>query len=400
MNDENEDFIQLESLSQQQLMELRSRIEGKLAENGATSATAPLQQACRLFTVSEGVRHLNKGQLEALSKAFAAWVEDARDLRTRRSRKRVNLVYQVLRYSGARLGEVLALDEDKDIDFAAGSVRFCETRFASDDSESRQQYREVPLPRELVEQIRHWCDNNRPPNGPHSDKKKRERLFCLDQGFLRRKFQEQQKRSGLPKELLNPRVLRNSRAVELLQGGLPLRAVQTLLGHSRTDFTSSFVTLAEEDLKNIVQTYCDKEFGMETSARNTFTGRVLQVNAGPVLCEIVLKTDSGFEVAAVITNQSREKLGLKEGRSCTALVKATWVTLQKGDKEPPTSIRNAFPGVVTSIQKDGVAAEVQGVLADGTPVCALITADSLRKLGIEEQDPFVFLFTAMSVIIT
>jgi len=43
---------------------------------------------------------------------------------------------------------------------------------------------------------------------------------------------------------------------------------------------------------------------------------------------------------------------------------------------------------------------VDGSLDDGTPVCALVTAGSFEKLGIGEGDRFIFMFKAMSVIIS
>lgn len=387
---------QLHHMSDDQLLELEKCVSDLLSTRHSNGYTANppvgLMPACRLLTVSEGVRRLDKAQLETLAQAFGAWVEEARDSRTRRSRERVFIIFLVLRYTGARLGEVLTLDEHADIDFGQGLVILRRNGEEGNDREVRH----VPLPEDVVERIRIWCETNVYPT--HATEG--ERLFRLDQGFLRRKFYEQEKRCALPRELLNPRVLRNSRAIELLQGGMPMRAVQALLGHTTADLVSSYVTLADEDLKNITQQYCRVEFSMETSARNTFHGTVIRVVSNPVLSEVVLKTDSGYEVAAVITNQSREKLGLAEGKPATALVKATWVILDKGAPPLATSPRNAFPGVVTSVISDDVVTEVQGKLADGTPVCALVTAGSFKKLKIGEGDSFVFMFKAMSVIVS
>lgn len=388
MKHTNSNISNIRRLSDGQLYDLREQVEAELTHRGAHAAhAASLPPACRMFTVSEGVRRLDKTQIDALTAAFDAWTEAARDHRTRRSRERVRIVYLVLRYTGARLGEVLSLDEERDIDFASGTVRI---PAATDNAE--EGVRELPLPEIVLEYIRMW--RARPKD------ERRERLFDLDQGFLRRKFYEQEERCGLSRELLNPRVLRNSRAVELLQGGMPMRAVQALLGHSKMDFTSSYVTLADNDLKHIIQFHCKKEFGMETSARNTFTGKVIRVESTPVLSEVTLKTDAGYEITAIITNQSREKIGLEVGMSASALVKATWVILEKGKVPADSSARNAFPGKVTRLASDGVVVDVQGQLSDGTHVCALLTANSMEKLDIKEGDDFVFMFKAMSVIIS
>lgn len=380
----------LDQLSDQQLLALRKRVEMAISSRESLhDGAARFEKVCRLFTVAEGVRRLHVHQLATLRSAFEEWVRDARDDRTKRSRERVLIVFLVLRYTGARLGEVLSLDEHADIDFDRGEV-FIGGR------ENTRDVRAVPLPQDVLTCIRQWLEQN----GNSGGGAKGERLFALDQGFLRRKFYEQMKRSGIAKDLLNPRILRNSRAIELLQGGMPMHAVQSLLGHTKTDFTASYVTLADDDLRNIIHHHCNKEFGMETSARNSFSGVVTKVVANPVVAEITIRTESGYEVSSVITRMSCDKLGLAEGKRASALIKAPWVMLEKAATPTSSSARNTFPGVVTHVVSDDVVADVQGKLMDGTPVCALITAESLRKLNIGVGDSFFFMFKAMNVIIS
>ncbi|MGE4557503.1 MAG: TOBE domain-containing protein [Desulfovibrionaceae bacterium] len=394
MTPQQTDDHTLQSLSDEQLLNLRRTVDAALSERGSRAdgpdALAKQLPACRMFTVSEGVRRLDKRQLETLSQSFEAWAKAARDSRTERSRERVLLVFLVLRYTGARLGEALALDERKDFDLERNVVTI-------NSHAGNGEGREVPLPQEVIDRLKSWLEKN-PPGPPGTNAG--ERLFNLDQGFLRRKFYEQEKRSGLSRELLNPRALRNSRAIELLQGGMPMRAVQALLGHTKADFTASYVTLAEGDLKNIIQQYCSKEFGMQSSARNTFVGKVVSIASTPVLCEVVLETDCGHEVAAVITVQSLENLGLAVGKQATARVKATWVSLEKAEGPSPSSSRNAFIGLVKEIACDEVTTEVRGELSDKTPVCALVTNESRERLEVEVGGSYYFIFKAMSVIIS
>ncbi len=381
----------LNRLSDRQLQALRASVESAISRRHTSvhGESARFDSANQLFTVSEGVRRLHAHQLDALRNAFEHWVQEARDDRTRRSRERVFLIFLVLRFTGARLGEVLALDAETDVDFEQAEVRI-------GGRDTSREPREVPLPQDVLDRIRQWMERD----ADHGASGTRERLFALDQGFLRRKFYEQERRSGIARELLNPRILRSSRAVELLQGGMPMHAVQSLLGHTRTDFTASYVTLAEDDLRHIIQHYCNKEFGMETSARNSFSGTVTKVETNPVVAEVIFKTDSGYEISSVITRQSCDKLGLAKGKRVSALVKATWVILEKASVPTTSSARNTFPGVVTKVVSDDVVADVQGKLMDGTPVCALVTAESLRKLDIGEGDSFFFMFKAMNVIIS
>ena len=385
---------QLDALSDDDLLELRKRIDATLATRGSPSIRQPLcatpASACRFFTVSHGVRRLDRTQLAALTKSFEEWVDRSRDFRTRRSRERVLIIFLVLRYTGARLGEVLALDEHKDIDVSQSIVHIRDgSGYGAD--------REVPVPRDVAERIQSWCeetsDHLSPERGPES-------LFNLDQGFLRRKFYEQEARCHLSRDLLNPRVLRNSRAIELLQGGMPMRAVQALLGHSKTDFTAAYVTLSEDDLRTIIRQHCTMEFGMETSARNTFRGNVAEITSNTVTSEIVLRTDSDYEIEALITNRSRTRLGLKKGNPVLAMVKATWVKVEKPEAPMIVNARNAFWGTITEVLNDGSNAEVQGLLEDETPVCALLSGEKLRELGVGQGDTVLFTFKAISVILS
>jgi molybdopterin-binding protein len=66
---------------------------------------------------------------------------------------------------------------------------------------------------------------------------------------------------------------------------------------------------------------------MRISARNQLKGTVKKITEGAVNNEIVLEVAPGVELTAVITKQSTESLGLKEGGSAVAVVKASNVML-------------------------------------------------------------------------
>ena len=93
-------------------------------------------------------------------------------------------------------------------------------------------------------------------------------------------------------------------------------------------------------------------------------------------------------------------MALVEGEMVMALVKAPGVLLGKGGSQANVSARNCLPGRVTGIRRDGVAVEVMGVLTDGTPMCALCTADSLQRLDIRPDDQVWFFFKALSLILS
>jgi molybdopterin-binding protein len=67
---------------------------------------------------------------------------------------------------------------------------------------------------------------------------------------------------------------------------------------------------------------------MELSARNRLKGTVKKITLGQVMAEITLDI-SGSEVVAVVTKASAERLGLKEGETAYAVIKATEIMIGK-----------------------------------------------------------------------
>jgi molybdate transport system regulatory protein len=67
--------------------------------------------------------------------------------------------------------------------------------------------------------------------------------------------------------------------------------------------------------------------GYKLSARNQLQGTVTQVKPGAVNSEVDIELKSGNKVAATVTNESIESLGLRKGQSATAVFKAGAVIL-------------------------------------------------------------------------
>lgn len=62
---------------------------------------------------------------------------------------------------------------------------------------------------------------------------------------------------------------------------------------------------------------------MKISARNQIKGKVEKVNMGAVNAEVVIRTNSGEELISIVTRESVESLGLKEGKEVYAVIKAS-----------------------------------------------------------------------------
>ncbi len=62
---------------------------------------------------------------------------------------------------------------------------------------------------------------------------------------------------------------------------------------------------------------------MKLSARNQFAGTVKKIVEGAVNSEVVIELAPGLEITAVVTKSSVERLGLREGASAIAVIKAS-----------------------------------------------------------------------------
>ena len=66
---------------------------------------------------------------------------------------------------------------------------------------------------------------------------------------------------------------------------------------------------------------------MQISARNVLKGKIKKVTPGAVNSEIIVDVGNGVEMVSIITKSSADRLGLKEGKSVYAIVKASNVMI-------------------------------------------------------------------------
>jgi molybdate transport system regulatory protein len=298
---------------------------------------------------------------------------------------RIWLAYLLIRFTSAKLGEVVAIQE-RDVDLVRGTLRLG----AGKDGRAG---REVQLPRDVVQALRAYLED--PDTGRTAGE-----VFRLDQGFVRRKFYQRADACSIPRDLASPRVLRASRALELLRGGVPLPVVQRILGQKSANLTAGYVDYEPADVSHVFEAYLLNELRTRTSARNLFAGRIARIKRGQILSEVELKTAAGHRIVSVITNTSLDNLGLKRGSPATGLIKAPSVTIVRSAETPATSARNVLRGRVKAVRSDGVLAEIVAMLSGGVEVCALITAHSAERLGLVEADEVWVVFDTSAVILS
>ncbi|AZQ52960.1 TOBE domain-containing protein [Burkholderia cenocepacia] len=138
---------------------------------------------------------------------------------------------------------------------------------------------------------------------------------------------------------------------------------------------------------------------MRTSARNQFAGQISAVKPGAVNDEITLHTQDGLDIVAVITHGSAASLGLAAGTNAFALVKASSVIVMVDVDSSKVSARNCVTGTVASIAKGAVNSEVVIKAAGGAEIVAIVTNDSVDRLGLASGTAASAIFKASSVIV-
>ena len=68
---------------------------------------------------------------------------------------------------------------------------------------------------------------------------------------------------------------------------------------------------------------------MDISARNQLKGKVTSVELGAVMANIKIEVEDPSQITAVITKESAERLGLKDGDDVCAIIKSTEVIVGK-----------------------------------------------------------------------
>jgi molybdate transport system regulatory protein len=119
---------------------------------------------------------------------------------------------------------------------------------------------------------------------------------------------------------------------------------------------------------------------MSLSIRNQFPGTVTAVTTGEVMATVKVRLAGGQDITAAITLEAVKEMGLSEGTSVRALIKATEISLATGTVKG-LSIRNQLPGNVTDITTGGAMAGIR-VSVKGGELTAAITRDAATDLGL------------------
>ena len=123
---------------------------------------------------------------------------------------------------------------------------------------------------------------------------------------------------------------------------------------------------------------------MKITTRNVLEGVVTAVKKGAVNDEIAIDLKGGLKVAAIVTSQSTETLGLVPGKEVLAMVKGVNVLLARDMDGYSFSSRNMLPGTVKGVKKGQIMASVAVELDNGDRLTSVCTVDSAEDAGIAE----------------
>jgi len=185
---------------------------------------------------------LTQEQVNRLTAFFQAWYDDPNITDSKRlKRGRHWLIFLTLRFTGARISEVLNVKYE-DIDFRNAEIRLITLK--RHNPKKQGQYRIVPVPSSLTSEIANYIVEY-----PHM----RDKVFKVDRSNFNKVFKERCLEAGIPRDLAHTHILRHTRAIELLRAGVPVTIVQDLLGHSALTTTAIYLKISGQEAKEILR---------------------------------------------------------------------------------------------------------------------------------------------------
>ncbi len=187
-------------------------------------------------------QYLSESQINRLTGAFQAWFDQKAisDIK-RRIRGRYWLIFLTLRFTGARISEVINVKYE-DIDFRNVEIRLITLK--RHNPKKKGAYRIIPVPASLTGEIASYIAQY-----PHM----KDKALKVDRSNFYAVFQERCQEANIPKELAHPHILRHTRAIELLRAGVPVTIVQDLLGHSALTTTAVYLKMSGQEAKWIMR---------------------------------------------------------------------------------------------------------------------------------------------------
>jgi molybdate transport system regulatory protein len=216
----------------------------------------PFKASPLVPTAKANIQHLTEHQINALTAAYQKFFDSAPSPRQYAKRGKHWLIFLVLRYSGARLGEAIKINPNTDIDYRNGELRLITLKQHTPTGrhgKKRAPTRIIPVPANVISEISNFRLQLSQYVSKGEISKSDGNPFSLDPATFRKTFYRLAKEAGIPIDVGHPHILRHSRSIELLRAGVPVTAVQDLLGHSSLNTTALYLRLSGHETKQILK---------------------------------------------------------------------------------------------------------------------------------------------------
>lgn len=138
---------------------------------------------------------------------------------------------------------------------------------------------------------------------------------------------------------------------------------------------------------------------LHTSARNQLRGRIAGIQGQGRNDHVTLDLGGGLSLVATVTHESTVRLGLAEGATVVALIKAGWLRLNRADGVA-TQGMNVLEGHVQATLEDAEGpTEVRIGLPNGQVLCVLAGPARVAELALEVGSSVAATFETGSVLI-
>ncbi|MBW1792440.1 MAG: site-specific integrase, partial [Deltaproteobacteria bacterium] len=183
------------------------------------------------------IKYLSEEELNRLTGSFQAWFDRTQG-KTRRIRGRYWLVFLMARYTGARISEVLKIDDTIDIDFRGSRIQLWTLK------RKKPFKRTVAVPPIVTTEVATYLAEWPTMRGM---------AFGLARQNFFTKLKTIGSQTGISKNKLHPHALRHSRAMEMVSANVPLNIIQQVLGHSSILNTAVYLQISGRDAEQIMR---------------------------------------------------------------------------------------------------------------------------------------------------
>ena len=190
-------------------------------------------------STGESISYLNENKLALLQEEFRNFYDHSPG-NVAKSRARNYIIFLFLRFTGARISEVMNIDDTEDINVRENEV----TLKTLKRHKKKGIKRLVPIPPEIISEALRIKEIYPDYRG---------KLFKGNVGSFQRIFKKLCIKCNIPEENAHPHILRHTRAIEMVRAGVPLTIVQKLLGHARLTTTAIYLNFSAAEEKEILK---------------------------------------------------------------------------------------------------------------------------------------------------